>query len=141
MRFQINEKIRYLVTNNYTFGGLLFVVIIMGGIFSSPYWDSTTGRTAADDNNRTKPFVIKETEAEEGSKPPEKDGTDEVVVQPASQEGGEVSFHATGSPFVLRRPLLSTLRLLKNFNVRWRNAFKSRHRWIEIQKVERRALK
>ena len=124
-----------IIANQWTFGTCLFLVIIIGGVLAYPYPGS--GRLPAADDNKPIPFVItdEEKKADDGSELICTDGTCEPINQPENQEGDGVSMHPRAlSPFVHRRPLLNSIRVLKNIRVRWCNAWKSRIHWVEIKR-------
>ena len=134
MKYLNKETLKMFIANQWTFGTCLFLVIICGGVLAYPY--PSSGLLPAADDNKPIPFIIdNEKKADDGSELICTDGTCESVNQPENQEGDEVSMNPLAkSPFVLRRPLLSSIRLMRNIRVRWCNAWKSRIRWVEIKR-------
>ena len=125
-------------SNNYVFGSILFGIILVGGILSYP--SGPAGQAPADDNNKVVPFVIDDEsfKADDGSELINH-GSDESISQPENQpvcSGMQLPQHR---PFVRCRPVLSTFKMLKNIHSRWHHAFKNRHRWIQFERVNKKA--
>jgi hypothetical protein len=125
------------MTNNFTFGGILFLAIVFGGVSSM----MTSRQSSAFEEKKTIPFKIDDSTADEDGSKLINHGNDESVCQPENKGGDELIRPSAPHPKVLRRPLRSTLKALKEFNCRWLKAWRSRPRWVEFKIVERQALK